>query len=597
MIPQQPLPESYRHPIGQSPDNAGVRILLFGPGELWSDAPPSGRRSTQPKAFALLVRLALSRRSEFVRRDVLLALLWPELGAAKGRNALSQAMHRLRRDVGMDILVTTKNEEVGLAPFVRCDVCTFWEELLEDRLTTALAMYRGPLLEGFHVSNAGNFEHWLDVQRSSLRHDAVHAALALAGRAEEAGRRFEASCWLRRALEIAPDDGITLRRLIRTLVDLGDRAGAIRAYESVEARLWVELELAPDAETNTLVNSLRRTPRSVDPAARRAIVRGRYLSGIPDMFESALASFHRAIELDPDCAEGYAGLAQCLATLSLGGHVSRDEAAGPLDSAARRAIELDDSLPDPHVAVGVGHLVFSRDWSGAERAFRRAVALDPLSATARARLAFFLANMGWFAEATDQAARAAELEPLDPLTSFVHGFVLYRARRYAASAAELHALIELHPRHALAHMFIAENELALGRSDAAIARANIASALLPDDPLIIGISACILGFSGDRSTAAALLDRLRNLNAKRYVNPHFLACAHAGLGELDEAFAHWQTLVTEGEPGAFLLRTDPLFDPLRTDPRFTALLDHLCFPVVDPPPRNSNTGRPTIELA
>ncbi len=582
MIAGGPLPESYEEQRSRSAarEPAPLQVVLFGPGRLWRSDGVVRQVVVQPKAFAVLARLALTPGNGLVRRDALLALLWPEVDTVKGRNALSQALHRLRRHLGPGAIVSRGREEVGLSERVWCDVRRFREALAGDELPAALALVRGSLLEAFHVSSASAFEHWLDVQRHDVREAAFGAALTLAERQEAAGRAAEASRWLRRAVDICPEDDTTLQRLIRSLRRIGDTAGAIRAYDAAAAKLWVDFESEPSRSTRALAEELRRTHRAPDPGARQAFLRGRHMSGVPGQAEAALSSFGRAIARDPDYPEAHAGVAECLATLALLGHLSREQAADRLEAAARRAMELGPEQSDPHVAQGVGRLVFSRDWDGAERAFRRAVELDPLSARAHAHLAFFLSTMGWLEEGVVQASRAVELDPLDPLASFLHGFALYRARRYEASLEELLALVELEPHHSLARMFVAENDLRLGRTDAAIQAARSAATLMPEDPLLTGICASILGFAGEHREARALLERLGQLAGRRYVNPHFVAAAHAGLGELDQAFRIWDSMVDDGAPGAFLLRTDPLFDPVRSDPRFASLMERLRFPIL-----------------
>jgi len=585
MVTRRPLPDSYgRGPFARaSPGGVRTEVLLFGAGEARIRRGGITRVGIQPKVFALLARLALERRSGFVRRDALLALLWPELGSSPGRNALSQTLHRLRAELGEDVVWTRGREEVGLSDAIWCDVRAFRRAMDLGRLPEALRLYRGPLLDSFHLSKASTFDQWLDVERHEVRQAALRAAVALADREEEAGRALDAIGWLKRAVDVSPAESEPLRRLLRAQERTGDRAGAIRTYESAAAKLWVELELEPDAETRAIVDALRETTQPVDPEARGAFLRGRHMSGILGQGQAALASFRRAISLDPQYAAAHAGLAECLATLALQGRLSRAQAALPLEAAARRAIELGPGLGDPHAALGVERLVFSRDWAGADAAFRRAIELDPLSARAHALLAFYLSNMGWMEEGVAEAATAARLDPIDPTVNFLHGFALYRARRYDASLDQLRSLVELHPRHALAHMFIAEGELGLGRTEVAVRSARLATAILPDDPLLLGIGSCVMGFAGEEREAHGLRERLHDCEAQQYVNPHFLAAAHAGVGDLEEAFVCWRRMVDDDEPGAFMLRTDPLFDPLRSDARFQELIARLGFPEVDAP--------------
>ncbi len=582
MVASHPLPDPYEVPAPRFvPDGPpALQVMLFGAGEVWTHVDGTRRLGMQPKLLALLTRLALSPGEAFVRRDALLVLLWPEMDSASGRNALSQSLHRLRRTLGPDIVVV-RGDEVGLNNEVWCDVRRFRHALDVRDLPSALALVRGPLLEAFHVSDAGPFDHWLDVQRYELRRAAHAAALTLVVQCETKGRAREATRWLQRGVEICPEDDATLQRLIRSLSRHGDHAHAIRAYNAVAARLWVELELEPSAATCALVEELRTTRDSIQPEARRAYLRARHMIGVLGRADAALASFRHALELDPEYAEAHAGVAECLATLALVGHFSREQAAAPLETSARRALELSAQLSESHMALGVGRLVFAQDWLGAEHAFRRAVELSPTSARAHGYLAFFLSTMGWLEEGVSESSRAADLDPLDPFVCFLHGFALYRARHYATSLDQLRALLELHPHHALAHMFVAENELKLGRMDAATIAARAARDLLPDDPLLTGICSCILGYAGQPEEARRMLRRLEAASTRRYVNPHFLASANAGLGELEQAFDLWESMVRDGAPGAFLLRTDPLFDPLRSEPRFTALLDALRFPAAD----------------
>lgn len=559
-----------------------LQLILFGPGELWRLGAVPERLSTQPKPLALLVRLAVAPRSEVVRRDTLLALLWPDMDDVRARNALSQALHRLRRHLGKDVIRSHGREKVSLSPGVQSDVRRFREAIQAGRSEEALSLYRGEMLHGFHLSGAIVFQDWLDVQRRSFARAAHEAAVSLADREEEAGRLVECGRWLQRAVEVIPSDQVTLRRMIHCLERAGNTAGAIRAYESSAARLWAELEQEPEHETRKLVDRVRSAPGPSSDAVRRLVLRGRYMLGIPGQVPDALENFQRALAIEPDCVAALSGVAECLANMALLGHLPRAQAERPLLEAAQRAIELRPEEADAHLALGTGHLVFSRDWAGAEAAFRAAVEKDPWYAHARARLAFFLANMGWLAEGVRQAEMAVDLDPVDPLVGFIHGFTLYRARRFENALERLQDMAELHPRHALVQMFIAECALALGRTEEVQRPIRIALTALPHDPLITGIGACILGFAGHREEARSLLDRLRSWTDRRFVNLHFLASAHAGLGELDEAFRIWREMVDSGGPDAFMIGTDPLFDPLRADRRFQALIRDLEFPTAVP---------------
>src|SRR4029453_6093599 len=134
----------------------------------------------QPRRAALLCYLALALPRGFHRRDTLFALFWPEYDADQARHALRQAVYFLRHALGATSIRSRGDEELALAPEeVRCDVWSFDAAIDEGRPADALALYRGELLTGFHISAAPEFEHWLDQERSRLRQRAGEAWWAL----------------------------------------------------------------------------------------------------------------------------------------------------------------------------------------------------------------------------------------------------------------------------------------------------------------------------------------------------------------------------------------------------------------------------------
>ena len=127
----------------------------------------------------------------------------------------------------------------------------------DGRAEAALELYKGDLLEGFFLSDAAEFEKWLDGRRTTLRNQAADAAWVMAQRAEDAGDRAEAAVWGRKAADFSQDDEATLQRLVGMLDRLGDRAAALRAYEAFAWRLENELGLQPSPETKALVSEIR----------------------------------------------------------------------------------------------------------------------------------------------------------------------------------------------------------------------------------------------------------------------------------------------------------------------------------------------------
>jgi len=220
----------------------------------------------QSKRVALLAYLAAATPRRFHRRDSLVALFWPELDQDHARAALRQSLHVLRRSLGEGALESHGDDEIGLgdADFW-CDMPAFDSAIAAGRHADALELYHGDLLDGFFISGAPEFEHWLEDERAGLRRRATEAAWTLAASSRAAGDTSLAVHWARRAAALARDDEGSLRRLIALLGELGDRAGAVQAYETFARRLAEEYEVEPASETRALIASVRA--RETKPAA------------------------------------------------------------------------------------------------------------------------------------------------------------------------------------------------------------------------------------------------------------------------------------------------------------------------------------------
>jgi eukaryotic-like serine/threonine-protein kinase len=266
-----------------------IRLQLLGSIDL-RDERGAELRSVlaQPKRLALLAYLAAASPPGPQRRDTLLGLFWPELDDEHARNALSKAVHFLRRSLGEDAIVSRSSEELALdSTVVWADVRAFGTALEEGRVDEALEFYQGDLLPSFFIQEAAGFEEWLERERARLRSLAAAAARLLAER-HEAGRHLTlAVASARRAVELSNGDERQLRRLVELLDRLGDRAGALRAYEDFARKLASELEIDPDPETVALIDRVRATPPR--PAAPRL----EQVASIPS--ESAINRLSKAV--------------------------------------------------------------------------------------------------------------------------------------------------------------------------------------------------------------------------------------------------------------------------------------------------------------
>lgn len=232
----------------------------------------------QPKRVALLAYLAIARPRGFHQRDTLLALLWPEQDEQHARWALNQALRHLRNELGKEAVSSRGDGEVGIDPGrLSCDAVDFEAAIEADDPARALGLYRGDLLDGFHVSGCGEFERWLEEERVWLRRRAARAASALARREEAQGEPVAAGHWARRAFALSPDDEGEARRLIELLGRVGDRAGAVQAYEEFARRLREDYQVEPAPETRALIAAVRarqQTALEPSPAMSTDALRG-----------------------------------------------------------------------------------------------------------------------------------------------------------------------------------------------------------------------------------------------------------------------------------------------------------------------------------
>jgi serine/threonine protein kinase/DNA-binding SARP family transcriptional activator len=217
---------------------------------------------SQPKRFALLAFLASHPPRTFVRRDILLGLLWPELDQPHARGALSQALRFLRKELGAasrSVIINRGTDEIGIdSGELWCDVAVFRDHVDAGRYGDALELYQGDFLDGFFADAGTSFEEWLARERNQLRASAAHAARRLAELREREQNFTLAVATARRAVDLSSVDERVLRELLALLDRLGDRAGAIQAYDDFAARLAREFDAQPAAETTQLIGLIRR---------------------------------------------------------------------------------------------------------------------------------------------------------------------------------------------------------------------------------------------------------------------------------------------------------------------------------------------------
>jgi DNA-binding SARP family transcriptional activator/tetratricopeptide (TPR) repeat protein len=248
-----------------------IRLRTFGALELRRDDREVQSVLAHPRRLALLVYLAAARPGELHRRDSLLALLWPEHDGERARAALRKAVHMLRQALGEDVIVRRGDDELGVdRALLWCDAAAAGSALAAGELEEAIEWHRGPFLDGFHLDDAPDFERWADGVRAHWRDAVFRAICAVAQTAAAAGDPFAAAAWARRGFAAMPHDEQALRFMLGILDRVGDRAGAVEAFETFARRLRDEYGDEPAPETRRLIEEIRARTRIGDAATRAA---------------------------------------------------------------------------------------------------------------------------------------------------------------------------------------------------------------------------------------------------------------------------------------------------------------------------------------
>jgi TolB-like protein/Flp pilus assembly protein TadD len=320
--------------------------------------------------------------------------------------------------------------------------------------------------------------------------------------------------------------------------------------------------------------------RLVEPQTGNLEAYSLYLKGrsyfhnlTPADCQLAIASYQQAINLDPDYARAYEGLARVYTMLGGAGpfHLLPPREAYPLAKAAvTKALELDDRLPQAHTTLGLVRSNHEWDWAGAERAFKRALELNPNEPDSHAWYAFHLWLMDRFDEGIACARTASALDPLMPLYESQIGFIQYCARRYDEALQNQQQVLEKYPDFYHALWIIGMTYVALGRYPEAEAAFQKVQAVIGAVPHLY-VDFCELYALWDNlEEAKRYLAELLSLSKQKHVPPATVGFAYTTLGDYDEAFTWLEKAYEERDPQLRHLHL-PLLDRVRSDPRFQAL--------------------------
>ena len=288
--------------------------------------------------------------------------------------------------------------------------------------------------------------------------------------------------------------------------------------------------------------------------------------------QKAIEYFNQAIDRDPAFALAYAGLGDAYGASALNSWIPPGEGYPKAIAAAKKALSIDDTLAEAHTTFGAITMFYNFDWATAEREYRRSLELDPNYATVYEVYSYCLSSTGRIDEAIQIARHGSEIDPLSVPQSNDLASAYYYARRYDDAIKQLQKSLEMNPNHAGSYSGLGVCYEQKGRYEEAIAAYQKAISLTERTSNFLGELGHAYAASGKRSEALKILYEMKGMSGQEYVSPYDLAILYTGLGDREHALEELNKAYEERAGWLISLKVEPLFDTLRSDPRFTELL-------------------------
>jgi TolB-like protein/DNA-binding winged helix-turn-helix (wHTH) protein/Tfp pilus assembly protein PilF len=317
-----------------------------------------------------------------------------------------------------------------------------------------------------------------------------------------------------------------------------------------------------------------------DAEAYQFYLKGRYYwnKRSPEGTRKAVSYFQQAIDKDPSYALAYAGLADAYTYLSFFNLAPPRDAMPRAKAAAMKALEIDEHLAEAHVSLGYISFAYDWDWSAAGKHFDQALALNPTLTRAHNFYPLYLSSRGMAQQALAVAKAALDLDPASPSVSHYLALQLYLARQFDQAIEQCHKTLDLDPNFAIAYQVLGQAYLAQGMNREAEPVLEKYSALSQG-----GVdSLALLGYSharlGERSQALRTLEELKATSKTSYVPAFYFAMIYAALEDKDQAFMQLEKGYDERFTRFAYLKLEALWDPLRSDERFSDLVRRVGIP-------------------
>lgn len=338
----------------------------------------------------------------------------------------------------------------------------------------------------------------------------------------------------------------------------------------------IRITLTPEQEARL------NAARTVDPEAYEGYLRGRYLFSTQYTMEAPLLQakndFEQSIHIDPGFAPAYSGLADAYFYLALFHHVPQETGLQSALEALHKAMQLDDSIGEPHDTLGLINWLHDWNWTAAERELDEAIALAPSYPCAHEDRAQLLAFLGRRAEAVAELTRIHQID-FGPSADHTEDNVYFQLRDYQNLLEASRRGVASNPNEWVEHLNLGIGYEGTGKLLEAIAEYQKAVELSNGDQGARGSLAHAFATIGNRVGAQTILRDLQHRSKDSYVSPYVLATIYAGLGEKDKAFQYLKKACDERSFDiSWNLKSDLRIDNLRSDPRFQDLARRIGLP-------------------
>ena len=401
--------------------------------------------------------------------------------------------------------------------------------------------------------------------------ETLRVASVLEGSVRKSGNRVRISVQL---IDVSEGSNLWSERYDREMTDVFEIQDEIS--QAIVAKLKVRLA----SQSGISADPAHPAPPLVKRHTDNLEAYNLYLKGRFELYkmtreglDESRKLFEEAIRLDPRYALAHDGLAYGYYSEGFLGFEPPKVAMPKAKAAVRRAIELDESVAEAHATLGVILALYDWDWAGAERELMRSIELNGASPVSRDVYAFYyLRPVCRIEDAISETRQALSLDPLSMLFRAHLGFLLYLQHRYEDSIAEFRQVLDVDPRYYLALAMVGQVHALAGQWDEALecfAKAREADA---GSKFVASLEAMTLAFAGRRAESVAQLEDIIQRSEHDYISSVSIAYVCTALGETDRAFEYLDRGVFNRDPLILGLKSNPIFESLRTDPRYHALL-------------------------